>query len=810
MKKWIVIGVAMASLMARTGWAFPSWMGVYGDLQRHNGQNPGTFTVLMNQNYTGLRAFLGFQVAGGTWSTVPMDFAGTRDGNSVWTLTPEAPFNAGEVVNYYFMGVDGSSATIWDSNQGRNYTFVAPEPPLAFGLPATLAANFPFSSLDACAAGGIGFLGLQGDQTAYGVRPNPSSPWSLSTLFNGVSNRFGDVAVAANSNVTLLVSSVDDRLVVQRLSVSAGGSSLINTVTIPVDLRSYTYIAEIAVVAWGQRNFSIALSAGSSGFHPLGYTLRSTDDGQTWSTPTNSFGAEYGCGPVLLGATAQGPVLVHKDTYHRADYLKVKKSADGLTWSDTALTNALGGGSVGRPALLATRDQIIVTLDPDNSSVTYVWREINGTFVKSTLNRGFSPYGSADLCELSDGRVGYFRQNTNGAVTFALSADRGATWTDGGLAPLPAPGYLRFLKAFSVGQTVNLLWHQWVTNDVTLGHVQTARIVGPKLQWLGGTYVSPGTNILEGDGAWLHSQTWPIGAATGVEVVFSTNGVNWQRAAMQKGEVRGNNDTWYYDFGRQPAGTRFRVALVGTDGAGRQVWDNNGGRDYTFAFVAEPQRPPLQWAGNVVLWPPNGQATTNHDIWVNCESWPAGAAKGGVVLYNLARDGYGYDSLRSVDLSFQGQAGNNDRWHANLGKFAASEVINLSITMEGSSNSISLGQFAVRINGSAGDRVQWAGNVRTETYPMVECGRGGCITNQGVRVVAESWPQGAGVLGQVVYSRDNGVTWETGNMSRNVTGNNNLWTLDLGRTVYLKYAVMIRDWTNRDTWLNNGGRDYTY
>lgn len=812
MKKWMLFGVLMASLLARTGWAFPSWMGVYGDVQRHNGQNPGTFTILMNQNYTGLQAYLGLQVGNGAWSTRAMTFAGTKDGNSVWTLIPDAPFTAGETVKFYFMGGDSSSATLWDSNNGQNYSFVATEPPLSFGPAASIAANYPFADLDACAASGIGFLGLQGDQTAYGVRPSVSAGWSLSTLFNSVSNRFGDVVVAANSNVALLVSSFNNTLVVHRLSVSAGGSSLLNTVAVPVDMGSFNNIAEISAAAWGQQNFVIALAVGSSGFNPLGFTLRSTDNGQTWSTPTNSFGAEYGCGPVLLGATAQGPVLVHKDIYHRADYLKVKKSTDGLTWTSTTLTNALGGGSVGRPALLATKDQIMVTLDPDNSLSTYVWREVNGTFVKSSFNRGFSSYGRPALCELPDGRVGYFRQNTNGAVVFSLSTDRGLTWTAGGIAPLPATGYLSFLKAFPVGNTVNLLWHQWVTNEVTLGHVQTARITGPQLQWLGGTYVSPGTNILAngGDGAWMHSQSWPIGAAVSVEVVYSQDGWNWQRAAMRKGEVRGNNDTWYYDFGSHPADTSFRVALVGKDGAGREVWDNNGGRDYAFSFAAEPQRPTLQWAGNLTVWPPNGQAGTNNDIWVNCETWPAGAAKGGVILYALARDGYGYDSLRSVDMILNGQAGNNDRWHVNLGKFAAAEVINFTVTMEGSSNAVQAGQSAIRINGSAGDRVQWAGNVRTETYPMVECGRGGCITNQGVRVVAESWPQGAGVLGQVVYSRDHGATWETGNMSRSVAGNNNRWSLELGRTVSLKYAIMIRDWTNRDTWLNNGGRDYTY
>src|SRR5207247_1067680 len=55
MKK-ILVGLACCAL-AGSAFAFPTWMGVYGSFVRHtDGTNPGTFTVLMNQDYFGLHA----------------------------------------------------------------------------------------------------------------------------------------------------------------------------------------------------------------------------------------------------------------------------------------------------------------------------------------------------------------------------------------------------------------------------------------------------------------------------------------------------------------------------------------------------------------------------------------------------------------------------------------------------------------------------------------------------------------------------------------------------------------------------------
>jgi 1,4-alpha-glucan branching enzyme len=118
---------ACAALVAAVGTveAAPTWMGVYGSYQRHDGSNPGTYTVLMNQDYWGLHAEVGVRVNGGSWTTHQMTYAGHTSGNSVWTYTPASAVAPGSTVEYYFHGYDDWGAHIWDNNGGANHTHTA-------------------------------------------------------------------------------------------------------------------------------------------------------------------------------------------------------------------------------------------------------------------------------------------------------------------------------------------------------------------------------------------------------------------------------------------------------------------------------------------------------------------------------------------------------------------------------------------------------------------------------------------------------------------------------------------------------------
>jgi len=117
--------VAIAVVCVSPAFAAPTWIGVYGSFARHDGVNPGTHTVLMNQDYVGLHAEIGIQVDGGAWTTNQMSYAGNNSGNSTWTYTPAASYASGSSVNYYFHGYDDWGASIYDNNGGSDYSFTA-------------------------------------------------------------------------------------------------------------------------------------------------------------------------------------------------------------------------------------------------------------------------------------------------------------------------------------------------------------------------------------------------------------------------------------------------------------------------------------------------------------------------------------------------------------------------------------------------------------------------------------------------------------------------------------------------------------
>ncbi len=119
------VAAVVAFSLVGAAQAAPTWMGVYGSYQRHDGANPGTYTILMNQDYWGLHAEVGVRVNGGAWTISQMAYAGNNNGDSVWTYTPSSSIPPGSTVEYYFHGYDNWGANIWDNNAGSNYSYTA-------------------------------------------------------------------------------------------------------------------------------------------------------------------------------------------------------------------------------------------------------------------------------------------------------------------------------------------------------------------------------------------------------------------------------------------------------------------------------------------------------------------------------------------------------------------------------------------------------------------------------------------------------------------------------------------------------------
>ncbi len=101
---------------------------------------------------------------------------------------------------------------------------------------------------------------------------------------------------------------------------------------------------------------------------------------------------------------------------------------------------------------------------------------------------------------------------------------------------------------------------------------------------------------------------------------------------------------------------------------------NDGANSIIINYGGGCSTPAMQWAGGTYNWPPNGQIHSTDDFWVNIQSYPIGAATYAHVVYST--DGV---TWLSVDLSLNGTTGNNDAWHADLGKFGSRTAIQYAI-----------------------------------------------------------------------------------------------------------------------------------
>ena len=144
MKKFVMM--AVCAMLTQAALAFPTWMGTYGIYKKHDDRaNPGLFSIMMNQDYVGLKAEVGIQVNGGNWVMYPMTYVANINGNSLWTFMPSFQFPGGATVKYFFHGSDNWGGNIWDSRNGLNYEFVtspSPELPVQRMIDSVTAGDY--------------------------------------------------------------------------------------------------------------------------------------------------------------------------------------------------------------------------------------------------------------------------------------------------------------------------------------------------------------------------------------------------------------------------------------------------------------------------------------------------------------------------------------------------------------------------------------------------------------------------------------------------------------------------------------------
>jgi glycosidase len=237
------------------------------------------------------------------------------------------------------------------------------------------------------------------------------------------------------------------------------------------------------------------------------------------------------------------------------------------------------------------------------------------------------------------------------------------------------------------------------------------------------------------------------------------------------------------------------------------VYDNNGGSNWTVVTRdCWKTGINLAFVGNISTYPVAGEIDPGEDLWIDVQTWPKRAAFQGLVVYSAD----GGATWFAEDMIANGDAGNNDAWHANLGSFPRGVTVNYAVMMEGENgevwNNNNSSNFSAKINTDIMP-LTWVGN--TYHWPN----NGDIDTGDDLWINVESRPLAAGFEGSVVYSVDGGTNWITEALSHNgVTTNSDLWHVNLGKfpgETVVRYAVMVANEDNIQMWDNNNGLDFT-
>jgi len=579
----IISCVALAGLLATASasFAFPTWIGVYGSFERHDGDNPGRFTILMNQNYYGLHAEVGIQINGGAWNVYPMTWTGVVDGNSKWQYVPTTSFPAGAAVEYYFHGFDDWGGHIYDSVGGANYDFTVPTE----------------------GGGDVGWGGFQ-------QLPGTSSGSAYDV----------DIAACNGTLYAVWVEGQYPTLPSLRFSKKANGSEWETPIEIATGSLFYP---RIAVASWGINVLYNSETDQSA------KVIRSTDGGASWGAPV-AFTGDFTQPPARYAQLAvdgeylyvvyddfmapetsrvnfrkmhkdaaawEAPVRIFDRTSYKStvyiDNLEVQGSKIVVTsysqswyggFSTPFFHESSNGGMAWTEKADKTGTAQEIDLLADGTVYSAYWGGSHlgaGTYFQKGSVGG--TWNDVNVIWTHNGSVDFIRQTSRGLVTASSisglryvreSADDGATWSN---PVLIGSDNSWCSKDVQDGDDIHLL----VNKDGVYGTVSGTQAAGVPLQWVGNTYHWPlNGDIQPDDFLWVNVESYPRGAGVSGQVVYSTDNVNWFALPLTLAGDTGANDWWHLNLGKFPAGTDVKYAVMIEDGLGNQVWDNNNGQDF--------------------------------------------------------------------------------------------------------------------------------------------------------------------------------------------------------------------------------------
>ena len=650
--------------------AFPGWMGVYGPYQRHDGGNPGVFNVLMNESGPALRAEIGVQINGGSWSVYPMGFVGLRDGNSQWQYRLPMALPDGASVKYYFHGYEeGGSNNIWDNNGGANYAFTA-KPGyggLLFGPTSAQTNGIQGQVVD----GDRVYLVNTGSVCRGSVVGNEIvwSPWKKVA---------GDASAIGGHKGLLVAAQAGGSLLTVYRSTDEGESFQTQTMYFQGEV-----LKGVAVVVRGNEvivAFGKVISNGCSAVeaHQIWMT-RSTDGGVTWSPASMAIGYNPNSNCTFVetpgwefGTTSNTFVLAYKVIYPGASHrsFNVLHSTNGTTWAPQYVD---GGKYVGGFDAATSPEGAIACSAEMFDSYPNVMMLQGTNWVGVSGNLKIKQYSAGPMSVgMSDERPLFLKSSEAQSNTMEIwTMDAGSTqWALVASVGSPALGFNQYFNAPQVFDGATRTFLRW-----PYGHWQVSQLSCPGLEWVGNTSHWPSDSDLDPvDPLWINAESWPKGASDEALVIYSTDRKTWKAMPMTLAGEHGNNDWWHANLGSFPGGTVVEYAIAVIDCQGNYRWDSRNGQNYRATVKTAPA---LQWIGNTTTWPVQGSITAATDLWLNTETWPKGAGVSGKIVYTTNGT-----TWLTKDLNKAGVHVNNDWWNANLGKFASGTTIRFAVMVK--------------------------------------------------------------------------------------------------------------------------------
>ena len=160
----------------------------------------------------------------------------------------------------------------------------------------------------------------------------------------------------------------------------------------------------------------------------------------------------------------------------------------------------------------------------------------------------------------------------------------GGQWYNAALGLFPAGATVQYYLEATDGVTTNRDNNRGLNYSVTVSNGSG----GAESLWAGNTAHSPANGAITPTNPVVVScESWPIGAATNVSLVYTVDGgATWQAVACAKTGQANNNDHWSLARGPFTNGTTIVYCISATSSNGWTVWDNNGGANYV-AYVGE-------------------------------------------------------------------------------------------------------------------------------------------------------------------------------------------------------------------------------